>query len=135
MEGVQCCLATTAARLIDFIPQGNPPSKPVDNALERLWPHIEFGQIKSGSVGEERVLTCAGNGLRLSGRSSNVKIEPVCHFGERVSWCAHHAPSREAPSVLLVAQAAKDSEEFKAQALKQWEDPSMPVVPPGNARC
>ena len=42
---------------------------------------------------------------------------------------------KEAPSVLPAAQAVKDREEFEAQALKQWEDPSMPVVPPGNARC
>ena len=34
---------------------------------------------------------------------------------------------REAPSVLPAAQAVKDSEYLMPQAMKQWEDPSMPI--------
>ena len=34
--------------------------------------------------------------------------------------------------MLPAAQAVKDSEEFKAQAMKQWEDSSIPVVPQGS---
>ena len=40
---------------------------------------------------------------------------------------------REAPSLLSAAQARKTVKDSKAQATKQWEGPSMPVVSPGNA--
>ena len=39
---------------------------------------------------------------------------------------------REGPSLLPAGQARRTVKNAKPQATNQWEDPSMPVVPPDN---